>query len=136
MTVSKNVVIFALIGLAAVSVDLLLDRHFSHSQIECQQLNAQGSSLALTNMAALANHHTISGSLQHSMTTQQDNTVTQSTHLKGGSQCNNSSEHSVSWMDWVFSWQDSPTFHYLDLLELLTSHNDDNSHGHPSPVKS
>lgn len=39
-------------------------------------------------------------------------------------QCLAAKQNEVSWLDWVFSDSNSGTFHYLDLLELLTPNND------------
>jgi hypothetical protein len=147
MTVSKNVVIFALIGTAVVSVDLYLSHQESAAPSHCNQYTeqnvkqysiqntAQDSVLSLTNLAAISSYSTVSDSLSESSLKQELVEVT-AKQLSDASRCEQQSDHSVSWMDWVFSWQDSPTFHYLDLLELLSSGDSHGNAGQTSPVKS
>jgi hypothetical protein len=155
MTVSKNVIIFALIGTAVVSVDLYLSHQESAAPSHCNQYTeqnvkqyseqyseqysiqntAQDSVLSLTNLAAISSYSTVSDSLSESSLKQELVEVT-AKQLSDASRCERQSDHSVSWMDWVFSWQDSPTFHYLDLLELLSSGDSHGNAGQTSPVKS
>ena len=136
MRVSNNVVIFALIGLAVVSVDFYLAHQQSDTPSHCQQIADNDSVFALTNMASIASQGSLNSSLSQS-SMKNDAVNLKSTQLSNYSQCITQSDNSVSWMDWVFSWHDSPTFHYLDLLELLTSSGDSHGHaGQSSPIKS
>lgn len=147
MTVSKNVIIFALIGTAVVSVDLYLSHQESAAPSHCNQYTeqnveqystqntAQDSVLSLSNLAAISSYSTVNASLSESSLKQELVEVT-AKQLSDASRCEQQSDHSVSWMDWVFSWQDSPTFHYLDLLELLSNGDSHGNAGQTSPVKS
>ena len=87
-------------------------------------------------MASIASQGSLNSSLSQS-SMKNDAVNLKSTQLSNYSQCITQSDNSVSWVDWVFSWHDSPTFHYLDLLELLTSSGDSHGNaGQSSPIKS
>lgn len=143
MIVSKYVVIFALLGSTVLSVDLYLTHQQSTIPTYCNQLVEQDSILPKTNVTAVSSRSDLSNSLsesslQHALEKKLEQQLVgiTSTQLTQQTQCVPQSEHSVSWMDWVFSWQDSPTFHYLDLLELLSSGDSHGNAGQTSPVKS
>ena len=128
MTISSKVVAFALFGLSALTIDYIVAHQYTAGDQIC----------------AVANNSLIFSSVSepqpdslHPTALQLRTAKAKSQRLASLTDCLSPEEKSVSWVDWVFSWQDSPTFHYLDLLELLSNNNDDSSHGsgQPSPVK-
>lgn len=128
MTVTNKVVVFSLLGLSVVAADYVVAHKEAQPLLNCQQaldndsfftLSHLSSSKAMSNTFQATNLHT-------------DIAKTKSQQLADYSQCLIREDNSVSWSDWFFSWQDSPTFHYLDLLELLTPvDNSDNGGSHP-----
>lgn len=130
MNVSKNVTLFATIGLTAVAVNTFVGVQQSQTQTQCADLS---SAIAALSYVAQANASNSLSGADIKLETVKVNTKIQADY----NQCIAQSEHAVSWKDWVFSWQDSPTFHYLDLLELLSSDNKSHNSGdNPTPVKS
>ena len=129
MTVSNKVVVFALLGLTVATVDYIVAHKKAQSLLACQQFTDNDSFFALSNMSSSSS---ISNTFQTS-NIQLDLAKAKSKQIADYSKCVTKADNSVSWMDWVFSWQDSPTFHYLDLLELLTpvDANDNNAPSHP-----
>lgn len=130
MNVSKNVTLFATIGVTALAANIFVNVQQSQTQTQCEDLSK---AMVALSYVAQSNVSNALSSADIKLDTVKLNTKIQAEY----NQCIAQSEHSVSWKDWIFSWQDSPTFHYLDLLELLSSDNKNHNRGeHASPVKS
>lgn len=123
MTVSNKVVVFALFGLSFVAVNYVVAHKDASLELACQSIGENKSLFKLTEMSS---SNTLSPDSVHLKSVK-----LKSQQITDSSECINDPENNVSWMDWVFSWQDSPTFHYLDLLELLSPvENRDSTHSH------
>lgn len=126
MVISYKVVAFAVFAVAVVGIDSYLahsktkdcyaflqtDSMFSLADVETSTLTSNPMSSATRSSAPIELSQTAQSQLN---------------------QCLAAKQNQVSWFDWVFSNSDSGTFHYLDLLELLTPNNDsDYSSGAPN----
>lgn len=130
MNVSKNVTLFATIGITAVAVNTFVEFRQTQTQTQCAELS---NAMVALSYVAQANASNSLSSADIKLDTVKLNTKIRTEY----NQCIAQSEHAVSWKDWVFSWQDSPTFHYLDLLELLSTDKKNHNRGeHSTPVKS
>lgn len=123
MTVSNKVVVFALLGLSFVAVNYIVAHKDANFDLTCQSIGENDPLFKLTEMSS---SNTLSPDSVHLKSVE-----SKSLQIADSSECINDADNNVSWMDWVFSWQDSPTFHYLDLLELLTPvESRDSAHSH------
>lgn len=120
MVISNKVVAFAILGLVIVAGDTYL----AHKQnSECAVFTDVGSMFDITQLSS----NNISAYSFNGITS--PNIEINATAQKRLNQCLAAQQNQVSWWDWVFSDSDSGTFHYLDLLELLTPNNNDYSSG-------
>lgn len=123
MAVSNKFVVFALLGLSFVAVNYVVANKDASFDLACQSIGENDSLFKLREMSS---SHTVSPDSVHLKSVK-----SKSLQISDSSECINDADNNVSWMDWVFSWQDSPTFHYLDLLELLTPvESRDSAHSH------
>lgn len=122
MAVSNKVVVFALLGLSFVAVNYVVANKDASFDLDCQSIEND----SLFKLKEMSSSNTVSPDSVHLKSVK-----SKSLQISDSSECINDADNNVSWMDWVFSWQDSPTFHYLDLLELLTPvESRDSAHSH------
>ena len=126
MVISNKVVAFAIFAVAAVGIDSYL----AHSKTkDCYAFLQNDTMFSITDV------HTSMLVLNpiSSVTRSAAPVELSKTAQKQLNQCLAAKQNQVSWFDWVFSHSDSGTFHYLDLLELLTPNNDsDYNSGSPN----
>lgn len=125
MYISNKVVGLSLAAFAVVAIDFFATSSDSSKQ-RCLELATSSSVFVIPNLTP----NTSSFSQQINQATFGSAPQTKIEPLTKAQieRCLAPEQNQVSWLDWVFSDSDSATFHYLDLLELLTpSQGDDNS---------
>ena len=131
MYISNKVVGLSLIAVAVVAVDFFAaDSTTSHQK--CIELTSSTSVFVIPNLTP----NTSSFSQQMNQATFGSVPQAKIEPLSKAQieRCLAPEQNQVSWLDWVFSDSDSATFHYLDLLELLTPNRNDDNAGSQRPT--
>jgi hypothetical protein len=124
MAVSNKVVVLTVFALSLVASDYYL----AHQQANDCRVNVDPDVLFSFNQLS----HDFEANTSLSLPVKPSVTINQRS-IEQLSQCLEPQHNSVSWWDWVFSDAHSNTFHYLDLLELITPDNNDYSNNHSRP---
>jgi hypothetical protein len=124
MAVSNKVVALTVFALSLVASDYYL----AHQQAKDCRVIADPDVLFSFNQLS----HDFASNTSLSLPVKPNITVNQRS-FEQLSQCLEPQHNLVSWWDWVFSDAQSNTFHYLDLLELITPDNDEYSSNSPRP---
>ena len=125
MYISSKLVGLSLIAVAAVAVDFFAT-DFTASNQKCLEPTSSSSEFVIPNLTP--NTSSFSQQMNQARFGNAPHTKVEPLGEDQIEGCLAPEQNQVSWLNWVFSDNDSATFHYLDLLELLTTNrNDDNS---------
>lgn len=118
MTTSNKVVGLSLFAVLVVAIDFV-SAWKQQDQRACEPSPDFSAAFVIPNLAPAS----------HSLNEQFNNlhpgqNVAHMSDSLSTQQCLQPEYHQVSWYDWLFSDADSATFHYLDLLELISSSKD------------
>lgn len=128
MYISNKVVGLSLVALAVIAVDFLLSDLSMSKKESCVNVLPDVSSSAFVIPNLTPDTSSFSQRMNQASFGSMSNTKLEPQAKAQIEYCLAPEQNQVSWLDWVFSDSESATFHYLDLLELLTPQpNDDGS---------